>query len=132
MSLTVAQALPFQRLGVFALPVMSIHRFCAKRSATAGVAACTRTLPLLPARVAAASAACCAAVTLWLVAARLLLRPVIADPWLVSPCSVCVARASRDCVADARAPVWRKLSPRLKVDGAVFVPIMGSNMMRSR
>ncbi|MNJ42763.1 hypothetical protein D3C77_377380 [compost metagenome] len=54
LSVTATQADPFQRLGVLAPPVVSIQRFCGKRSAAAGVADCVSTLPLPPARSAAA------------------------------------------------------------------------------
>ncbi|MNE90136.1 hypothetical protein D3C80_1876170 [compost metagenome] len=61
------------------MPVVSIHRFCATRSATAGAVACTSTLPLPPANVAASWAACWAAVTFWLVVVRLLPSAVTAE-----------------------------------------------------
>ena len=71
LSVTADQALPFQRLGVLALPVVSIHRFCVRRSATAGVDDWYSTLPLAPAASEAACAACCALVTFWLVVSSL-------------------------------------------------------------
>ncbi|MNH25406.1 hypothetical protein D3C79_854000 [compost metagenome] len=58
LSVTATQALPFQRFGVLALPVVSIQRFWAARSATAGVVAWNSTLPLPPARSEADWAAC--------------------------------------------------------------------------
>ena len=78
LSVTATHAEPFQRFGVLALLVVSIHRFCVNRSATAGVVDWYNTLPLAPAASDAAWAACWAAVTFWLVVVRLLLRPVMA------------------------------------------------------
>ncbi|MNP02859.1 hypothetical protein D3C76_947210 [compost metagenome] len=97
--------------------MVSIHRFCARRSAVAGAADCTITLPLLPARSDADCAACCAAMTFWFVVVRLLCREMIDELCEVRPASVCATRASRDCVADASALVW---AARLRTAGAAM------------
>ena len=104
LSVTATQAVPFQRLGVFAPPVVSIHRFCASRSAAAGAVFWTITLPLLPARSAAAWAADCAVATLPFVAVRLFDRLVIEDDCeLIAP-SAEVTRLSSAASAEAVAP----------------------------
>ncbi|CAH0645701.1 hypothetical protein PSNVIR_00004 [Pseudomonas sp. Nvir] len=106
LSVTATQVLPFQRFGVFALPVVSIHRFWEIRSATAGAVDWYNTLPLVPAASDAACAACCAAVTLPLVVVRLFCSPVIAWPCVVSLPSLSLTLVLRLCTAKASALLW--------------------------
>ncbi|MNN45830.1 hypothetical protein D3C81_1601820 [compost metagenome] len=131
LSVTATQALPLQRFGVFALPVVSIHRFWLNRSATSGAADCTITLPLLPARFDADCAACCAAVTFWLVVAKLLPRLVIELLAEESSLSVCVTRTSSAWLANARAPVARADGPATNGEGVLLSPIRFSIITES-
>ncbi|MNC63975.1 hypothetical protein D3C75_1141410 [compost metagenome] len=62
-------------------------------------------MPLPPAKVFAAFAAVCAAVTLVLVVVRLLLSPVIEVPWLLIVPSAAVTRVVRLLTAEASALV---------------------------
>ena len=88
------------------MPVVSIHRFWGKRSATAGAAAWMITFPLPPASVFAASAACCAVVTLPLVVVRLFSKLVVRLPTLDSVPACCETAELSDSTAAEVAACW--------------------------
>ncbi|MNP34638.1 hypothetical protein D3C76_1279360 [compost metagenome] len=92
------------------MPVVSIQRFCASRSAAAGAADCTITLPFPPARVDASCAACWAADTFWLVVTKLFCRPVMAWPCDVITPSASVTRVDRLLTTEASALVCATVS----------------------
>ena len=94
LSVTATQAVPFQRLGVFALPVVSIHRFCGNLSAVAGCVLWKNTLPFPPARSDAACAAVCA-------------LPALVSAAAAAACTVVMFSAKAEsALARAVASVW--------------------------